>query len=192
MTNKTSSSVPSDKTRRFCVRVFVALMFFCMSLDTVPWGILPTDRPKDWLKEITMRTGIWQGQWSMFTPGPVVTNFWMTADLPQPDGSTETWSSPYWLDVGTVEKFYRFRYMNYYARLHLNGNRPAANDFARYLLRTRVDESVQSELAAEERPLQLLSNGLDIVMPSDGSLPPPDELTWLTFSNVIGTSESMP
>ncbi len=163
------------------MRCFVVAIVGCMVLDTIPWAVLPSDRPKEWLKQITNRAGIWQGEWSLFTPSPSVDFHWLTADISRPDGSSEDWSSPYWQQCDAGQKFYRFREMNYFNRLSLNQYRIAAQDLADYLRRSQPDEDAS---------VVLFLNGLKMVDPPDGELPPPSEIVWLTYSDVIARSES--
>lgn len=165
-----------------------------MASDVLPWEILPDDRPKERLSAVLNRLGIWQGQWSMFAPNPSVNNYWLTAELQTPDGEKVEWSSPYWPEASTWEKFHGFRSLNYYNRLQLPQYRFAAEDLAAYLRRQMTAEHdgalpVDDSNGAAQHHLRLFANGLRMVYPTDSSLPPPEEITWVTYSEVIAHSE---
>lgn len=173
-----------------------------MALDAVPWGVMPSDRPKEMLGEFTNRAGIWQGQWMMFAPNPSVNNYWLTADVYNSDGTPQMWSSPYWANAGTVEKFRRFRFLNYYNRLQLPQHQHAAEDFTQFLSHSALGEPgllneylegglVLPERWGEAEPhrVVLYANGLRMHSPEDDSMPLKDDITWITFSESIARTQ---
>ena len=181
-----SSSTTTEKSSRRAIRWGVACLVAVMVLDVLPWGLLPDDRPKQWLNPLIGRAGMWQSQWTMFTPRPQVNHFWMTANVQDADGqSLEDYSSPYWPTVGTWEKFVGFRYVNYFNRLSLPKNRVATRDFAEYLSRTLGPRNVDEP--AEPVRIELYLNNVQMDPPSDGKLPPKDEIGWIMQSQLLET-----
>lgn len=163
-------------------------------LDATPHQVLPSERPKQWLNEFTNRTGLWQGVWSMFTPRPVVGNYWFTADIQYDDGRSEEWSSPYWPTESGWTKFQSFRHVNFYNRLNLQRNRPAIPDFANYLLRSAANASDKGSQPAGSQPvaLTLYANSYCLIYPEDGAILDPEELTWVTQSKQIAYVKGAP
>lgn len=180
-----NSTISSRRLRRCAVRVFVCLLIPCLALDAVPWGALPSKRPKQWLSEFTKRTGLWQGEWAMFAPRPYVNNYWMTADIETADGLRDQWMSPYWPMESSWSKFVNFRHMNFYNRLHLPMNSVARGDFAEYLRNDYRDASGKPQPA---RSARVYLNGVNMIMPDAEQLPAPEEITWVTFSELAAES----
>ncbi|MCR9292350.1 MAG: hypothetical protein NXI32_06495 [bacterium] len=177
---------PNQDAHRGAVRWFVIAFVGVMILDVLPWGILPSDRPKELLCAVTNRGGLWQSQWTMFTPRPSVNHYWLTADVFDASGQAlESWSSPYWPSASLSEKFLKFRYMNYYNRLCLPKNQIATRDFAEYLSRTLGTQDGQQNPQPVHVELQL--NNVQMVPPSDGSLPAAEEINWVVQSKWLET-----
>ncbi len=167
------------------VRSFVLFWGLVLAVETSPWGLGDWDRIKQPLSDALNACGLWQGQWGMFAPNPSVNNWWLTADI-ETDAGRESWSSPFWMEVPTIEKFRRFRYLNYYNRIQLIQYRIAAVDFARFLLRNRMVNAYEARPRQQPaRRVWLYTNGLELVPPSDGTLPPRNEIVWVSFSRLI-------
>lgn len=165
--------------RKMLIKVFFPLIVAVMALDALPWGVLPSDRPKEHLGELTNRCGIWQGQWMMFAPKPSVNNLWLTAKVYDSGGNeVDFWTSPYWPDESAGAKFLRFRHMNYYNRLNLPQNQVACRDFADYLGRTLAEQKG----ASDPFGVELHSNKYQLISPKTSRLPRSDELVWVTQS----------
>lgn len=177
-------------TRRWLARaVFIAICAVAI-VDVAPWGSLSTSPPIFATKELANATGIWQGQWHMFAPNPGVNHYWLSAEIVGPDGTREDWMSPYWPGISAWEKFLNFRSLNYYNRLCTRGYRHAAEDLADFLVRQKAAELGTSP---EKISIKLYANGLSMADPPAGEMPPVDDITWVTFSELaakrIGTDE---
>lgn len=175
-----------EKRKRLGVRLFVLCLVSILLLDVCPWGVLPSDRPKELLNALTYRAGIWQGQWVMFTPRPSVNHYWLTAGVYDAQGNRlEDWSSPYWPTVPSWEKFLRFRHLNYFNRVSLPKNQLATTDLAEYLSRTVGP--VDSNGHPERVRVELHSNNVEMVPLEKGPFPPPEEVVWVTQSKWLAT-----
>jgi len=159
------------------VRIFFVIVIAVMSLDVTPPSCPGMSRPKRWLSAFLNRVGLWQGQWVMFSPNPVLNNAYLTAEIDDKDGNRTYWDSPDWKHVSNWEKFYRFRDMNYYNRIYLPQNLLATNDFADYLART----SSKSPVAR----LKLVRTPMTMVVPETGTLPKRDDTIWISSSNFL-------
>lgn len=192
---------PAERTnvlrrrRRAGIRLFFVVVVCVIVADVLPPSVYPIQAPKRWLRTGLTYAGLWQGQWAMFSPNPSINNTWLSAEYVNDSGELVTWNSPYWASVGTWEKFYRFRYLNFYSRLQLNHNAVAAGDFAQFLRRSGAgQESAETAGDYEADPsgtlpkgeVRLFVSGLRLVIPEDGSLPPRDEALWVSFSEVLG------
>ena len=169
--------------KRAAVRFFALLITFVAVLDVLPrswtWLSVPKQHLTAWLNH----TGLWQGEWPMFAPDPILNNGWFTADIRATDGTVTQWDSPYWFQRSSWDKFVRFRHMDFYNRLPLPANRPAADDFADYLAR---------QASKPTASVKLYKNHLSIQMPPDGSIPTRDEIVWLFTSEPIVTRSYHP
>ena len=181
-----------SRNRRSLVRLCFFALVGMMVMDVLPWRLIPGDTPKSWNRALTTGIGVWQGQWKMFAPTPSVHKRWFTAEITHPGVAGQSWSSPYWGETGGWQKFYLFRHMNYFERLHSLRNRGAAEDFAYYLARTRRPHGESAMGEGDGTRVVLVSNGLKLVMPQDGRLPSKEEITWITFSDVVADVEQGP
>jgi hypothetical protein len=69
------------------------------------------------LNQIARTLGIWQSRWPMFAPEPTSHNQSLEAIVTFADGSTDTWRSPDWREVGPGERFLRAREPKLYENL---------------------------------------------------------------------------
>lgn len=162
--------------KRNFIKLFFAVLVAVMALDATPWNVLPSDKPKELLGEVTNRAGIWQGQWMMFAPNPSVNNLWLTANVYSKDGTPQDgWTSPYWPTESGWKKFHHFRYMNFYNRLNLPQNRVAVQDFAEFL----AEELATKHEYDSEIEIEMQSNSYQMISPEPGLLPSEDELVWV-------------
>lgn len=173
-----------DRTRRMAVRVFFCGILVCMIAAVIPHQSLPENDLKPRLHAALSAVGISQGSWSMFAPNPKVDNAWLDATITAPDGQVNHWTSPEWRHVGRWEKFYRFRELNFYSRLRNLQNRPGAEDFAKYLAR------IETPSSGSDSEAELISSGVRLIIPIEGGIPDPDEVTWMLYSETIARTPS--
>jgi hypothetical protein len=174
----------AENLRRNFARSLFALLLVIMVLDVLPWDAFPSDRPKELISELTNGSGLWQGQWTMFSPRPAVNHYWFTATAYGPEGSeVEQWSSPYWPNESTFRKFFEFRFLNYYNRLALPKHRIATRDFAEFLSRSFANE--QGEPGVEALRLELYLNNVEMVPLEVGQFPPKEEVGWVVQSTQL-------
>lgn len=128
-TNNERSSV-----RRWLARVVAGSLALTIAIETCPRQFWGAQVAKEILSPVTARTGLWQGEWPLFAPDPVLNNAWLSAELTAPDGTLETWNSTYWASSSGWDKFRHFRMMNYANRIATR-KLSARRDLAAYLLR---------------------------------------------------------
>lgn len=194
-------ALPKSKSlRRVCVRCFVALALMVIVIDTAPrWRFL---KPlHDLLHPALNAIGLWQGTWPLFAPNPVINNGWMSVDfyangdaspLLAPDGKPQIWNSPFWSEFDAWDKFYRFRHVNYFNRIPYQ-MQIAIDDLTDYVARAKLGSDfhyVESDplVGPNNSPpieLRLSLTRLQIVLPDDGSLPSPEETTWMSVSSIL-------
>lgn len=184
-TDSCRQSLGSRIRRRF-IGVLFALLVTFFAIDTVPWGQLPSDEPKQFVAETMHRIGLATGPWTMFAPDPIADNLWLSATLAAETPAVSQWQSPEWGRVSAAEKFLRFRSVNYFDRISLDGYRIAAEDFADYLSRTAVSrDGVQPSVV-------LSTNGLKVIVPSEGGVPSPDDVIRMLHGQTIVRLDATP
>lgn len=206
--------------RRAAARAFFLLFATVLFIDTSPsnWAWM---RPvKQFIRPSLNYSGLWQGQWTLFAPNPILNNAWLSAEVYRPDGTRqEVWNSTYWATASGWERFVGYRWMNYRNRMAAIDSR-AANDFADYLARqlisptahpitpqspeptgsnrvaaTQDDGSSEASEPSGATPawrLVLSRNQLTIVLPDDGTLPNRDETLWVSSSKNLAVREYQP
>lgn len=193
--------------RRRIVRCFVAIALLSIAIDTAPrW---PFTAPlQDLIRPVLNVTGLWQGDWPLFAPNPVINNGWISAEFYKegdrspiltPEDKPLSWNSPIWSEYSAWNKFYRFRHMNYFNRA-TNRGKDVLDDLADYIAHEKLGPEfhyvdMQTNKRIDKRPkdesdgpieLRLSKNGLKIVLPEDGSFPSRDETTWVYVGSGLG------
>ncbi len=156
--------MPNDKFaaisiwRRRLVKVFVVVFVLAVALDTAPVGIdCPEGRPvfvfraKVMLRPYLKVLGLWQAEWKLFAPDPVICNNWWDhggawrtgrsshcarpCDRSDWPGRSVTWSSPYWGEISAATKTWKRRHVAYLRRMG-EFPRMVCRDYMDYLLRS--------------------------------------------------------
>jgi hypothetical protein len=216
-THEPLSTTTPGRWGRAIIRLFFLLFAAVLFIDTSPstWSWL---RPaKLFICPALNACGLWQGQWTLFAPAPIINNAWLSAEIYRPDGSRqEVWNSTYWAKSSGWERFVGFRQMNYRNRMAAIDPR-AADDFADYLARQLISPTAHpvnlpealptdAEAAAlaqsddsaqtvdDDRPWRLVlsRNQLNIALPDDGTLPKRDETLWISSSKNLAVREYQP
>lgn len=179
----------SQRVRRATAKSIFITLFVMIAIDTFPLGITGDAGPfsfiyylKSAIRPVLRPFGLWQSEWRLFAPDPVISNCWWTIEArvfeargdlvaelrtnlessgPAPsEPSNEqpnliTWNSPYWGEVRPVDKFFKRRHIAYSRRL---------SQFPVTVLEDYADEWVRKRFGDRLRPLgdlPLTSNLLD-------------------------------
>lgn len=113
----------------------------------------------------------------MFAPNPVLNNAYITAKSEDTAGNFRYWDSPDWKKTSTLDKFLRFRHMNFYNRIYLPGNSLAMNDFANYLVRKEFPNGVEK--------VKFERMALTMILPESGTLPSREETLWISSTSFL-------
>lgn len=191
----------TGRIRRAAIRIFFLAFAVVLFIDTTPanWAWL---RPaKRFVCPLLNYCGLWQGQWTLFAPAPILNNAWLSAEIYGPDGTRQkVWNSTYWANSRGWDRFVGFRQMNYRNRTSAMDPRAVA-DYADYLARQLISptahavnlpDSVPSENTPQPWRVVLSRNQLNIVMPDDGTLPKRDETIWISSSKNLLVREYQP
>ncbi len=195
---------PTERRRRFWVRLSFLVIASALILDVCPWWPL-LNRPKQALSSVLNRIGLCQGEWPLFAPNPIVDNGWFSADLTDKEGNRFTWNSPHWVQTNSWDRFYKFRHLNFYNRLHLLHNAPAVNDFSDYLARTistdpknrTVDITTElpksepnpSDRSSPVREVKVYKISKLMMLTEEGTLPTRDETIWTLRTELLSKKE---
>ncbi|MEZ6136484.1 MAG: hypothetical protein R3C53_16435 [Pirellulaceae bacterium] len=83
------------EAKRWAIRLFVLTMFGIIAIETLPrrinWSSQPVEfgpvqDAKAMISPFTCQTGLWQGEWPLFAPDPILNNAWLSAEIHDPDG----------------------------------------------------------------------------------------------------------
>lgn len=155
--------------RRTAAKLFFAVFFLIIAIDTLPLATSRGPGPfsfifsmKSTLRPALRPVGLWQDEWRLFAPDPVISNCWWTIEVKgelsvelqhelRPQGeqsqpgqaSPLSWNSPFWGEVGPAEKFFKRRHIAYSRRL---SEFPIAvvEDFADYWVRQRFSDRLHA------------------------------------------------
>ena len=170
----------SRNRRRWIGICFLAFVILS-AIDSVPFGAFRNQQWKHQPARFMRHLGIATGPWMMFTPDPVCNTVWISATIDHDDKPSTEWTSPAWGDVGGIEKFIRFRELNYCNRVVQPGAEEAAEDFARYLSRSAATP-------AEPNPrVTLYAGELKLIPPSNGGIPKRDEVIRVLQNRMMCT-----
>lgn len=190
--------------RCMAVRIFFVVFATVVAIDIAP-------RKWTWLRPVKQVVcpplnyfGLWQGQWALFAPNPILNNAWLSAEVYRPDGSQqEVWNSTYWANSNGWDRFVGFRRMNYGNQMAA-ADPGAANDLADYLARLLISPTARpvehpvAEAAESVGPSQstwrlvLTRSQMNIVLPDDGTLPARDQTLWISSSKNLAVREYLP
>lgn len=124
----------SERWKRRAIWTFFCMLVVVWCLEASPPAWQWLDPARRTIRIVLFRVGLWQGEWRMFTPNPVLNNGWTYAEIYDDQGKITHWTSPDWATIPNWRKFYLFRHLNYYCRL--DGNESACEGLARYLAST--------------------------------------------------------
>lgn len=184
---------PSQRLKRRLVRLFFCLFLIALVADASPDELPGAGYAKQLLVPLLNRTGLWQGQWTLFAPNPKINNAWISAEVYAPDGTQSAfWNSTYWSETSTWQRFTGFRHINYNNRIQTQGKR-AADDLADFLARSLITPTAVATTDRQDtRRLVLSRTELNVVLPDDGTLPNRDETMWISTSQNLTVREYQP
>ncbi len=163
------SSLKQISRKRIAVKAFFLVLVAVIAIDTVPFGRVAGQGPFAFVYDLKVRMrpalraiGLWQGEWQLFAPNPVLSNSWWTieakgewaAELEEADGQRASalqlpngysWSSPYWGGMSAMEKTYKRRHVSYFRRM---------SDFPRMVVRDYVDYWVRERFGDRLTPMK--------------------------------------
>ena len=129
------------RVRSTIVKLFFVMFVAVIGIDTLPLGISSDSgafsfiyKMKSTIRPALRPIGLWQSEWRLFAPDPVINNCWWTIEvrgelagelqddlssttLPGSESNSLSWNSPFWGDVKPTEKFFKRRHIAYYRRL---------------------------------------------------------------------------
>lgn len=160
---------PAASCRRVAIRCFALLIIGVMIADALPYAWTGGLEAKRVLSAVLNRIGLWQGEWSMFAPNPVINNGWVTVEMRTSTGQTIQRESPLWSELSGLQKFVRFRHLNFYNRVIQPWNIRGADDYIDDVARDSGEPIVEAKL---------FRNQLKLRMPDDGTLPTRADAEW--------------
>lgn len=197
----------SQRMSRGLIRAFVVGMVVLIAVQTMPRKWAWMQPAKEMVGPMTKRLGVWQGEWNLFAPDPMLNNAWLSAEVYAPNGELTMWNSTYWGTATGRQKFRDFRMMNLGNRLH-NRDAAAHEDFADYVARQIISPTARAiPIGTENQPqlvqndgkqptatwrLKLYRSQLKMTLPADGSLPTRDDTVWISSSINLVNREYLP
>ena len=154
--------ISESRFRQMAAKFIFVFFVVIIAIDTIPLGISSEPGPFSFIYSIKTAirpalrpTGLWQAEWRLFAPDPVISNCWWTIEAKgemsgelqhelSPQGQQAqlgqaiplNWNSPFWREVGPAKKFFKRRHIAYSRRL---SEFPIAvvEDFADHWVRKR-------------------------------------------------------
>ena len=136
-------------SKKHLINGFIVVVLSLILVDALPRTSLAHQRLKDAVDPILDVTGLWQESWRLFAPEVDKVNVWITARITYADGSSITRRSPDWTKMSALERFLRFREMEFVDSIRMDSSRGAWPGFADYMART-VLHPAKPELKAIE------------------------------------------
>lgn len=123
---------PTSPTSRPPGRLAQLLLVLWLAVVVVD-GLPLWDQGRQWIDPVLDKTGLWQGPWNLFAPEVDKVNIRVGATIHFADGQISQWRSPEWQDMGAVDRFLKFREMEWVDGIRIDDNRGAWDSFAAYL-----------------------------------------------------------
>ena len=153
-----------SRLRRTTAKLLFGVFVVVIGIDTFPLGISSDSGPfsfiyriKSAIRPALRPIGLWQAEWRLFAPDPVISNCWWTIEVngelsvelqdelrgagqhvPPGQITSLSWNSPFWGEFGPAEKFFKRRHIAYSRRLS-EFPVEAIEDFADHWVRERFD-----------------------------------------------------
>ncbi len=184
---------------RIAIKLFVLVLGTVVAIDTAPVGMVASDGPFGLVYELKVRlrpylraVGLWQGEWQLFAPDPVLSNNWWTieakgklaAELANEDGiyvaGTQpneqfSWNTPFWGEVSALEKTFKRRHVSYFRRM---------SDFPRMVVRDYMDYWVRQRFGDRVRPMREQPSEYENGVPlADKTFDEPADLELIVYRN---------
>ena len=122
-------------SKRQLTNGFLACFLVLILIDGLPSTSLFHGRLKRVVDPLLDASGLWQQSWQLFAPEVDKMNVRMSATFRYVDGEERAWQSPDWPDMGSLEKFVRFREMEFVDAVRQDANAGAWASYARFLER---------------------------------------------------------
>lgn len=173
------------------IRIFAFSLISAILIDTIPSFITAVDPIQKPLNRWLGCLGLSQGDWPLFAPNPVLNNGTLVAEVTDHQDQLFRWTSPEWSQKKVIEKFLRFREMNYFQRLPRYSI--ACEDFTDYLFRAIPDKEPVAPMLSFEleeqsvkevqlrKPLKqitLYHADVEMLLTAEEPLPSFEETTW--------------
>ncbi len=133
----------TSNLRKTAVKWFFVGLVVVIAIDTFPLGISNEPGPFSFLYSVKSAIrpalrpiGLWQAEWRLFAPDPVLSNCWWTIEVKGPlsadlnrelrrtdqqglaaTSGSLSWNSPFWGEVRPAAKFFKRRHIAYSRRL---------------------------------------------------------------------------
>jgi len=195
------SCAPENRSvgKRIAVKAFVLSLASLIAIDTAPIAMVASDGPFEFiydlkvcLRPVLRAIGLWQGEWQLFAPDPVLSNSWWTIEakgalaaelddsIGQSAGTLQltngySWNTPFWGEVSALEKTYKRRHVSYFRRM---------SDFPRMVVRDYMDYWVRERFGDRLQPMKdQPSDYLNGVPLEEKSFAEPAELELIVYRN---------
>jgi len=129
--------------------IFIFLIIFILVIDAFPSFSKPHAFFKSRSKPIINALGLWQGPWRLFAPHVDKDNSRILADIHFADGEVVHWESPDWSSFSPLDKFIKFRHMEYYDNLAFSVKPQIWDDFGLYLS-TQIKHPTNKDIQLEK------------------------------------------
>lgn len=132
--------------KRWATNFFIVVFIALVLIDTLPGKLFRHQPLKKAVDPILDVSGLWQGEWNLFSPVVDSENHRLEVEFVFSDGSTHRWQSIDWSKASSLEKFRRVREVEFYDRVRNQSAKDAWSSFAQYALENYAPDSIASPL----------------------------------------------
>lgn len=121
-----------SRVKLWTCNAFIAVVLLLIVIDGFPFS---PQQLRDLIDPVLDKSGLYQGEWSMFSP-PDSVNTRLSADIEYQDGTMAQWQSPDWRRLSYFDRFLASRRLEYLEKSGNLGGVQFWPELVEYMVRT--------------------------------------------------------
>jgi hypothetical protein len=165
------------RLKLWAINAFIALVAAGMLIDSLPQS---PEAVKLALQPLLRRTGLQQGPWTMFAPGPDKLNVRIRAEVTYRDGKKAEWTTPAWREQSLWERWVKHRHQEYSETILMQEGIAGLGPWMRHVARSLRPDLKDADRGAEVR-----------ILYHEAEIPDPAIKPWTTWRELPQTSDTL-